>query len=212
LFISSIVFFKSALVRSDSYHIRYGSGLSFLLFFLNLFLFFFLKVKFVRFLKKNILKIYYVIFYFTCFLLFIPNLAKNLYNNNSLIFNLDQVISKNDNFFLKKDDVYFVDYFKNLSKFDSCVQVFIDYTSLPYFLKKPSCTKFFRPEHILKDFNENKFLEEFKIKSPEFILYSSSISFVTRKDNMPKIQKYIKKNYIFYNYFDEKWVVYKKKN
>ncbi len=33
LFFSSVVFFKSALVRSDSYHIRYGSGIIFLLFF-----------------------------------------------------------------------------------------------------------------------------------------------------------------------------------
>jgi len=212
-FISSIIFFKSALLRSDSYHIKYGSGLSFLLFFLNLFLFFFLKTKFVNFLKKkNILKIYYIIFYSICFLLFIPNLSKNLYYNNSLLFNFNQLILKNENFFLKKDDIYFVDYFRNLSKNDSCVQVFIDYTSLPYLLKKPSCTKFFRPEYILKDFNENKFLEEFKIKSPEFILYSSTIPFMTRKDNMPEIQKYIKNNYNFYNFFDEKWVIYKKKN
>lgn len=211
LFISSIFFFKSALVRSDSYHIRYASGVSFLLFFLNLFLFFFSKEKFIKFLKKKIIfKIYYLIFYSVFSLLFLPSLAKNLYNNNSLIFNFNKVISKNENFFLKKDDIYFIDYYKNLSILDSCVQVFTDYTSLPYFLKKPSCTRFYRPEFILKDFTEDKFLKDFKIKSPEFILYSSPISIATLNDNMPETQKYIKNNYSFFNSFNKKWFVYKK--
>lgn len=215
LFLSSIFFFKTALTRSDSYHIRYGSGISFFLFFLNLFIFFFFKKNFFYFFVKKIIfnnsKVFYLIFIFVCLILFLPNAVKNFYYNNSIILNFNRLILKDDNFFLKYEDITFLNYYQSLSKEDKCIQVFTDYTSLPYLMKKPSCTKFFRPEIILKNFTEKKFLQEFKSKSPQFILYSSPISLMTLKNNMPETNKYIINNYEFYASFYQKWIIYKKK-
>lgn len=125
--------------------------------------------------------------------------------------NFNRLILKDDNFFLKYEDITFLNYYQSLSKEDKCIQVFTDYTSLPYLMKKPSCTKFFRPEIILKNFTEKKFLQEFKSKSPQFILYSSPISLMTLKNNMPETNKYIINNYEFYASFYQKWIIYKKK-
>jgi len=214
LFIASIIFFKTAVTRSDSYHIRSGSGITFLLFF------FIITYLIVRsyFFKKNIisliilfkekktLNILYIlfIFYFT-----ISDEIKNMLNKNTLLLNLKKTLYLEDSYFLRNDEKLFIEEFKKISIKDKCVQVLTDYQALPYFLRKPTCTQF-PPSSILESFSENKFLEQLKKNMPNFILYDYEIKQQTEKLNMPNVDEYIKKNYSKHSLIQKKWVVYKK--
>jgi hypothetical protein len=55
---------------------------------------------------------------------------------------------------------------------------------------------------------------------PEFILYSSPIKFLDKYGNLqqnqlidgiPRVDKFLKKNYIFYVSYADKWVIFRKK-
>jgi hypothetical protein len=81
--------------------------------------------------------------------------------------------------------------------------------SLPYLLKKPSCTQFFIPAHILTGWNENKFIDQMNKTNPNFILYSSPITILTNKKNMPKVDLFIKNNYYLFRDFMG-WKIYEK--
>ena len=85
-----------------------------------------------------------------------------------------------------------------------------DDISLPYLLKKPSCTQFFIPAHILIGWNENKFIDQMNKSNPNFILYSSPITMLTNKKNMPKVDLFIKNNYYLFRDFMG-WKIYEKK-
>ena len=91
-----------------------------------------------------------------------------------------------------------------------CVQILSDDIALPYILKKPSCTQFFFPSYILTNWNENKFIEQMNNSKPNFILYSSPMMGVTKKENMPNVDLFIKNNYYLFNNFMGR-LIYKKK-
>ena len=103
----------------------------------------------------------------------------------------------------------FLKYYSEVTREDNCVQVLSDDISLPYFLKKPSCTQFFIPAHILSGWNEDKFITQIKQSNSDFILYSSSLLWLSNKENMPNVVSFIKDNYYFYNNYMG-WHIYKK--
>ncbi|MDA7812618.1 hypothetical protein N8958_02530, partial [Candidatus Pelagibacter sp.] len=103
----------------------------------------------------------------------------------------------------------FLKYYSELTKKDDCVQVLSDDIALPYLLKKPSCTQFFIPAHILAGWTEDRFISQIKQSNHEFILYSSSMLWLSDKANMPKVDYFINENYNLYeNYMG--WLIYKK--
>ena len=150
---------------------------------------------------------------------------------------MSSIISKDDNYFLnfqpgtfnygklysiknKDDDLKFIEFYKKISKDDKCVQNFTEYLSLSYFLKKPTCTRFYNAQFIQHEITDEKFLNEFKIQMPEYILYSSPIVFMNKygireQDDLikgiPRVNDFIKKNYIFFKSYLDQWTIYKKK-
>ena len=114
-----------------------------------------------------------------------------------------------DSKFLSDKYKIFVKYYSKLSKDDDCIQILSDDIALPYFLKKPSCTQFFIPAHILIDWNEDKFINQIQKSNSQFILYSSPLIWLNNKDNMPNVVSFIKSNYYLYNNFMG-WHIYKK--
>ena len=117
---------------------------------------------------------------------------------------------------MTKDDLYlndqyksFVNYYSKITKNDECVQILSDDIILPYLLKKPSCTQFFIPGHILIGWNENKFIDQIKKSKSKFILYSSPFVWINNKKNMPNVVSFIKSNYHLYNDYMG-WQIYKK--
>ena len=224
LFLSGVVLFNSGLTRSDSYHVKYSSGIYISVFILIslLFLFNFFETKLKdKFFFKNLSitnssQIVFSFFIFS-FLIFtfvsqnryggLTQASKNFIDSKRNIINL---IKEEDNMYLSENDISVLKYYKKISKVDDCIQVLTSDVSYPYFLKKPSCTRFFIPTHILKGYTEDKFIDDLKKSSPTFILYESKNNVLLEKLNMPKALEYIEKNYAFFNNYNS-YIFYKKK-
>ena len=238
--LSSVVFFKSAIIRADAYHLKYSSGLIIFLFYINiLFIFFNNKIyeKIVKsFRFKKLILLPSILTILLSILLFKGDLnIKSIQEN--LLSNINYVINKDKDHYLnfkpkmfnygrvytKKnsgEDKEFINYYKNLTENDKCVQNFTEYLSISYFLEKPTCTIFYNPQFIQHNITDKKFLKKFQNNMPEFILYSSPIKFVDKYGNLqqnqlmngiPRVDKFLKKNYIFYVSYADKWVIFKKK-
>ena len=239
--LTSVIIFKSAIVRADSYHIKYSSGFIFYLFLINIYLLFLNnKIVYERFsnfinYKNNFfLPVLLVLLTATYFISNKIDLRKIYKNINEDIINV--LYTKNDYFLNFKaemwnygrkysdknfdEDKKFIKYFRNLTKNDNCVQNFTEYLSISFYLNKPTCTKFYNPQFIQHNITDKKFLEEFSKNLPEYILYSSPIKFLDKYGNIqqqklilgiPDVDKFLKKNYIFYETYADKWTILKKK-
>ncbi len=216
LYISSIIFFKSGLMRSDGPHIKYTSGIYTLLifFFISYYLINFLS-KFQIYSKINILiKKKNILLIFTlgiCFIFFFQNNYLNLLNIFNFEKNFQKITKIDDKIFLEKDYYRFLQVYKNLTKNENCVQQFTDDNAIPYLVEKPTCTKYFVNAHIIKNWTEDDFIEELKISKPKYIVYSSKINWFKSRGNAPGADKFILDNYSLYRDFSP-WIIFKKKN
>lgn len=215
LFISSIVLFQSALVRSSDKHIIYSMGMIIFLLYFCLLYFFFLIVENIDFLYRLMSffytkKLLFVSSLFIIIFVFLFRLDLTKLNNlqNSLT-NLNTLLFAKDEFYLEKDYGDFIKIYKDLTKTDTCVQSLYDDLSLPYLLKKPTCTKYYASTHILNGWSDDEFIEIFQQNSPEYLLYDGPYQILTKKQNMIKVDAHIKENYSFYLNF-KNWIIYKK--
>lgn len=229
IFFSSIFFFNSALVRSDSIHLRSASG-----FYTYLFIFLVLYFLFLKISNTNILSrmyIFYQKFYssllFALIILIILFLKFDLFKSSTIkIINF----KKNFNNYVKLDDETFLanehlqnvvkgfnyknilNYYQIISKDDNCVQVLTADVLFPYFIGKPTCTKFYNTIGILSENYQKKFIEQMSITQPEIILYDSPVKHlptIKQQENMIDVLNYINKNYKFYKNYNG-FVFYKK--
>jgi len=210
LFVSSIIFFQSSIMRTDAPHIKYSSGpYMFILYFSILyFLFYNLQKSKINIYFKKISS-NFILISFICFLAIINIKIFNFSNLLNLKTNISGLIYAADEKFLSDKYKIFVKYYSKLSKDDDCIQILSDDIALPYLLKKPSCTQFFIPAHILIDWNEDKFINQIQKSNSQFILYSSPLIWLNNKDNMPNVVSFIKNNYYLYNNYMG-WHIYKK--
>jgi len=241
-FVCSIVIFKSALVRSDSYHLKYTLGFILFLFFIQTYYLLFVCQNFI---SNNISKInlksntkkYTIVIFILGFFIFTEKINpskmfKNFKNEISFVLNMD------DDYFLnfksgmynygriyseknQNDDKEFIKFYRNLTIKDNCVQNFTEYLGLAYFLKKPTCTSFYNPQFIQHGVTDKKFIEEFEKNLPSYILYGSPITFFDKSgyrqqnylmNGIPDVETFIKKNYSFYTSYLNNWIIYKKNN
>ncbi len=225
IFISGIVIFNSALNRSDVYHLKYSSGFYSLIFIFIIYFFlftYFNKNKSINaFLKKkrNKIKQHFILTISTIlsglFLLgffndknsiSIQQKLSNLINFNSNIKKLITTSSKN---YLQEREILALEKYKLLSLDDKCIQYFADDNFFPFFLKKPTCTKFYLSNQILTDFTEKEFISEFKKSMPNIILYDSPTKLMFNYDNLQEAMKFVRDNYEFYENFNG-YIFYKK--
>ncbi len=214
LFVSSIIFFKSGLTRSDTPHIQYTSGTYMLL------IFFFISYHLVNFVsnikmldkffiffeKKNFFLIFSTLI---CFIFFFKNNYLNLPNIFNSEKNFQKITKISDNDFLNKDYLNFLNIYRDLIKNEKCVQQFTDDSSIPYLVNKPTCTKYFTHAHIIQNWTEENFINELNNAKPNYIVYSSEINWFKNRGNAPKADKYILDNYYLYKNLSP-WVIYKK--
>ena len=214
LFISSIIFFKSGLTRSDGPHIKYTSGIYTILIFFFISYYFtnylikfsFLKKIFYLFEKRNYFLIFSILI---CLVFFFRVNYLNLYNVFDMNKNF-QGITKIDDFkFLNNDYLRFIDFYKNLVKKEKCVQQFTDDNAIPYLLNKPTCTKYYVHAHVIQNWTEDDFIKEMNNTKPQYILYSSDVNWFKSRMNAPKADKYILENYFLFKDLSP-WIIYKK--
>ena len=113
-----------------------------------------------------------------------------------------------DNKTLNKDYHSFVKFYQNLTYEDNCVQVFTDNVSLPYFLDKPTCTRYYISNNLVTGWTDLSFINEFEKNKPKYILYSAPDKILVNKENMSTVISYVNKNYKFHVNF-EGYIIYK---
>jgi len=124
-----------ALGRSDTPHIKQTFGLP--LFFISIFIFY----NLIFYLKKKVNFDNSVILIFLLSAIFFNSIKiENIKNYNS---RLIEFLFKKDEFFLNKDERFFVEKAKPLVKEYKCIQLFSNDSALNYLLRKKSCTKYY---------------------------------------------------------------------
>lgn len=241
LFITSIVIFKSALIRSDAYHLKYTSGFILLLFLIQiLYILFYQKFMEQIYKKINFNKIIFsslALIIISSYFVMIKNVKIQSIKTN-IKFNIKKVVLQTDMNYLNfkpgtfsygklytkenfEDDKKFIEFYKKITQEDKCVQNFTEYLSLSYFLKKPTCTKYYNPQFIQHNVTDKKFLDEFKKKMPEYILFTSPIVFIDKygikqQDDLikgiPRVENFINDNYTLYKSYLNQWSIYKIKS
>jgi hypothetical protein len=209
MLVGGIFSFKSALMRSDSHHLKYSSGLYTAVFVLICLIFIF------NFIKKNIktkdfftdLKFIFsskIIFIFSlvCSLFFILDF-KNIKNIIYLKKNITTLVKAEDKFYLSKNYKLIIDRYKILSNEDECIQILTDDISFSYFLRKPTCTQFYNPSaQVINGITEEKFVKQLNVSSPKIILYKSPNNILLDFPNMPNALLHINKKYSFFENYN----------
>lgn len=168
LFLLSIVIFKNALGRSDGSHIRGVHDLPSLiicLFILNYLLIFIEK-------KFSFKKTFYTLS--TLFLLFYYINNHNNYkfeNIKNFSINFTNFINLEDKIFLDQKTKKLINYYKQISKKDNCVENITYDDAIPYLLKKPTCTKYWASWQAGPIIVQEDYINKIKKSKPNYILY-----------------------------------------
>ncbi len=212
LFLISCVSFKIALSRSDTVHIKAGILLSYIPFYFILIKYLIENYKIINYLKRtNIPKNFFLILIFTLFsiFMFLKNENTNIKNIKNFYSSSKNLINKNDFSFVNNDYKEFIIYYRNLIQDDKCVLIFTNENALPYFLKKPTCSKFYTAYTSSPESLQKRFVEEIKDKMPSYVVYESLIDYYDK----PNVTLNIVNNYILDNYRllekINKWTIYK---
>ncbi len=212
LFLISCVSFKIALSRSDTVHIKAGVLLSHIPFYFILIKYLIENYKIINYLKRtNIPKNFFLIFIFIIFsiFMFLKNENTNIKNISNFYSSSKSLINKNDFSFVNNDYKEFIIYYRNLIQDEKCVLIFTNENALPYFLKKPTCSKFYTAYTSSPESLQKRFVEEIRDKIPSYVVYESQIDYYDK----PNVTLNIVNNYILDNYTllekINKWTIYK---
>ena len=122
---------------------------------------------------------------------------------------MNKLIKSEDNKFLSKEYINFIDYYKKLTERDKCVTVFTNEVAVPYFLKKPTCSKYYlmytaSPKEIQKNM-----IQDIIDKKPSFIIYKSDLDIYQDKEiqRLELVNNYITSNFKFFKKFKH-WEIY----
>jgi len=120
------------------------------------------------------------------------------------------LLTANEEIYLEKKDLLVLEKYRNLSVNDNCLQYFSNDNYFPFYLNKPSCTKFYLANQLISNFSSKKFISEFKKNSPQIILLKSPTKILIDQNNFIDILEYIEKNYFFLEGFNG-YIFYKKR-
>ena len=214
LFIISCIYFNYGLSRSDSGHIRIAQGFVYIPFFSLVFFFLFKNLNDCK--KKKLPFFNYLNFFliFLTLILIFNNKKyedKKLTNLKNVFKSIEQLVKSDDEKYLSKDYFEFIQYFKNINKNEKCLTIFTNESALYYFLKKPSCSKYYYMWIASPKELQRKIILDIKQKNPTYILYKSDkeIFNVSQKRNT-FLDTFIRNNYSKYEKFRH-WEVYKLK-
>ena len=212
LFIASCISFKIALNRSDTTHIKAGIILAYIPFYyfvinylISIIKKIFIKKKFKNFFKYTpiLTLIFFIILNFT------NDKNVKLHNIPKFFTSVNSLIYKDDFAFIDKDYQDFIIYYNKLTKNDKCTIIFTKEIAIPYFLKKPTCSKFYTAYTSSPENLQNKFVSDISAKKPDYIVYEYLMDGKFKPNTQLHIVKnYILQNYSFFGKFN-KWIIYK---
>ena len=210
----SFIFYHTALVRSDSYHIRMSCDLPIIIivFFTLDYLLFRFQNFFKYKVKKNI-KSFFT--YVSLFVIIIFSFWLKIDYSNMINFNerYKKFVNLEDEYFMNNGTKDLIDYMKVESLNDSCVQNFTYELAIPYYLKKPSCTPYYSSFLAGSISLQKNYISKLKESNPSFIVYRSDkfiIDGIDIHERLINVNLYIKNNYYLHKKIN-RFLIYKKK-
>ena len=124
---------------------------------------------------------------------------------------IHKLINFSDDVFLNEDYKDLISYYKKLSSKDECVMIFTNEVAVPYFLKKPTCSKFFLMYSATPLNIQNNIIKDLKENSPSYLIYRSDIDAYGHAGSRLKLlNTFIINEYTFFEKFSH-WEIFKKK-
>ena len=120
--------------------------------------------------------------------------------NNPLAFTdrYNKFLKLNDNFFLDKNYISFIDYLEKKAKSEECIQVLSYDISLNYLLKKKSCSNFINPYFIGSKKSQLQFINQLKANNANLVITEGLLGYMDIVNNLdqrlPYIAKYLQDN------------------
>ena len=212
LFILSFIFYRNALGRSDSYHIRMSSDLPILIisFFTIEYLLMNIQKIFIFSKDKTTNYITLVIFLLTISYL---GFSKFNYSNIKNIQNrYSEFVRHEDGYFMNNDTINIINYLKEVTKDEKCIENFTYDLSIPFFLKKTSCTPYYSSWLASPTVLQQDYIKRLKIAKPNYIIYKSKhwVDNLHVYERLELVNRYIIKNYDFHRNIDD-FLIYKLK-
>jgi len=211
LFLLSFLFYRTALGRSDVFHIRMSGDLP-----LIITSFFCLEYTLFNLQKLNIFSNKKIINYFTIILLTssIFYLAKAEFNYSNIKNIKDRYLKffqLKDDYFMHKDTINLVNYMNKKVVNDKCVQNFTHDHALAYLLKKKTCTTYYASLLAAPDILQKDYIIQLEKAKPSYIIYKSERYLFDNFDineRLKLVSNYINLNYNFHKKIDN-YIIYK---
>ncbi len=215
MYFASIIYFNYALGRSDGGHIRAGSGVVLIVFFIIGMFFLINLLSNFLYTRKILIKklnIFLAIF-FTLTTLFLNKKYENKSFSN--LFNVHDSIVKlinyDDTKYLNVNYNEFFQYYNQLINQEECATVFTNEVAIYYFIKKQSCSRYYFMWSSSPIMIQQELIKDLKEKSPTYIVYKSDIDNFSISDTvLTRVKNYIDFNYKFHEKI-KYWEIYKRK-
>ena len=214
VYLLSFIFYHTALVRSDSFHIRMSCDLPIIIitFFILEYLLFNIQNFFKYKVKEKMTNSFIFVSFFI--IIFISIYFKSDYQNIKYIKKrYEKFVNLKDDFFMNKGTKELIDYLKIESANDRCVQNFTYELAIPYYLKKPTCTPYYSSFLAGSKSLQQNYIDILKKSDPSFVIYRSNM-FIIDGFDVPErlfdVKKYIEKNYNVHKKIN-RFLIYKKK-
>ena len=211
LFLLSFIFYRTALGRSDVFHIRMAGDLP-----LIISSFFCIEYILINFEKMNFFSNKKIINYFT-FIFFVPLIIYLIHFefNYSNIKNIKdrylKFVKLDDKYFIHDDTINLINYMNKNTTSDQCIQNFTNDHALPYFLKKRTCTIYYASLLASPDILQKDYIMQLKKTKPNYIIYSSGRYILDNfelYERLILVDQFIYQNYNFHKKID-RYVIYK---
>ena len=127
--------------------------------------------------------------------------------------NFTNYINLEDKIFLDQKTIKFIRYYKQISKKDNCVENITYDDTMPYLLKKASCTKYWASWLASSTTMQKDYINQLKKIQPKYIIYfSTDLQFdgIGIYERIELVNSYVLANYKKYKEFDD-YVILEKK-
>ena len=200
LLMLSFVFYRTALGRSDSYHMKMSSDLPILIisFFTIEYLLINIQKSLKSFEEKTVNYSFLIIFIFV--ISYLGNTKFNYQNIENIKNRYLEFVKHEDSFFMNNDTINLIKYLKKVTKKEKCIQNFTYDNAIPFFLKKVSCTPYYSSWLASPTIMQEDYIKELKITNPNYIIYKNDKFIIERftHERLELVNNYITSNYSFH--------------
>ena len=213
LFILSFIFYRNALGRSDSYHIRMSSDLPILIISFFTIEYLLMNMQKIFIFSKDKITNYITLVIFLLTISYLGFSKFNYSNIKNIQNRYSEFVRHEDSYFMNNDTINIINYLKEVTKDEKCIENFTYDLSIPFFLKKTSCTPYYSSWLASPTVLQQDYIKRLKIAKPNYIIYKSKhfVDNLQVYERLELVNSYIIRNYDFHINIDD-FLIYKLKN